>query len=210
MYSFAFFPHLSFFSFYTSRSLFHFPFFAFCFIFRQQIRNVFGAKSAKAHNNSNNSSNSNVNEVTDQCDVVAADLYVSQLKNFIAKNSNDSFDCRQQQQPKQPKKSKQVAEREHHLHLSTYLPNSSEPKSQYKDLKRKCKRAVYKFMKGLFDERKLQKFKNFNQDEPIYFEVSTKCSMPTKHCRRNRMKQLTTILYVALPIHMGCNFNTWQ
>lgn len=156
--------------------------------FLQQIRNVFGAKNAKAHNNNNNKdsySNTNnniVNKTTGQCDIVAANLYVSQLKSFIAKNSNEPFDCRhrhakqtKQQKPKQV--AEQPSQQQQTRHLSTYLPNSSEPKSQYKDLKRKCKRAVYKFMKGLFDERKLHKFKNLSQDEPIYFEVSTSISM---------------------------------
>lgn len=117
---------------------------------------MFGAKSAKTHNNS-------VEEVNNRCDVVATDFYVSQLRNFLAKNSLASFDCRKNQQ-------KQVAE--HQVDLSTYLPNSCEPKNQHKDFKGKCKRAVYKFMKGLLDERKLKKIKSFNQAEPIYFEVS--------------------------------------
>lgn len=114
---------------------------------------MFGAKSAKAHNN--------IVDANGRCDV-ASDFYVSQLRNFIAKNSNASFECRKHQQ-------KQVADEHQH---QTYLPNSTESKNQHKDFKRKCKRAVYKFMKGLLDERKLKKIKNINQEEPIYFEVS--------------------------------------
>lgn len=130
---------------------------------------MFGVKSAKAHNN--------VDKVNGRCDVVAAtDLYASQLRNFIAKNTNASFDW-EQHQPEQKQPKKHTNQHHHQLHLSTDLPNSSEPKSQYKDFKRKCKRAVYKFMKGLFDERKLQQFKSFNQDEPIYFQVSSAFSL---------------------------------
>lgn len=114
---------------------------------------MFGAKSAKTHNV--------VVDVSGRCDVVASDFYVSQLRNFIAKNSNASFEyCKHQQ--------KQEAEHQH----QTYLPNSSEPKNQHKDFKCKCKRAVYNFMKGLLDQRKFKNIKNINQEEPIYFEVS--------------------------------------
>lgn len=122
---------------------------------------MFGAKSAKTHNNNNSNV---VVDVNGRCDVVASsDFYVSQLRNFIAKNSNVSFDCRKHQQ-------KQVAKHKH----QTYLSNSSEPKNdhQHKDFKRKCKRAIFKFMKGLLDERKFKKIKSINQEEPIYFEVS--------------------------------------
>lgn len=106
---------------------------------------MFGAKNPKAHNN--------VADVNGRCDVIASDFYVSQLRNFLEKNSNASFDCRK------------------HQH-QTNLTNSFEPKNQHKDFKRKCKRAVYNFMKGLLDERKFKKIYKFNQEEPIYFEVS--------------------------------------
>lgn len=144
-----------------------------CFHF-QQIPNVFGGKNAKAH------TNTNTDEVNDQRAILnpaASDLYVSQLKSFIANNSTDAFDYR----PNKRSKSKQIEctqyqQQQQHKHNPHHRSaNSAEPKSQYKQLKRKCKRAVYKFMKGLFDERKLQKFKNFQQQqqtEPIYFEVS--------------------------------------
>lgn len=115
---------------------------------------MFGAKTAKQTHN-------NVVDANGRCDVVASDFYVSQLRDFIAKNSNASFDCRKHQQ-------KQVAEHQHQI----YLPNSSEPKNQHKDFKRKCKRAFYKFMKGLLDERKFKKIKSISEQEPIYFEVS--------------------------------------
>lgn len=137
-------------------------------------------KSNKNKNN-NNSINNSVNKSNGQCDTAVTDLYVSQLKSFIAKNSNEPFDYqhtkhtkKQKQKPKQKQIVEQPTEKHHshHLNLSTNLLNSCEPNSQYKDLKQKCKRAVYKLMKGFFDERKLQKFRNFHQDEPIYFEVS--------------------------------------
>lgn len=115
---------------------------------------MFGAKSAKTYNNNNVVAAADVNG---RSDVVASDFYVSQLRNFIAKNSNASFDCRKHQQ-------KQVADHQH----QTYLPNSSQPKHQHKDFKRK----FYKFMKGLLDERKFKKIKSIKQEEPIYFEVS--------------------------------------
>lgn len=160
--------------------------FRFCF---QQIRNVFGAKSARSYgkNTGNNSKNINtstsgsnnrshssskitqIDEVNGQhtaaLDPAASDLYLSQLENFITKHSTNAFDCR----PNKCFKSKRVEQTERHHH---HLPNNSEPKSQYRHFKRKCKRAVYKFMKGLFDERKLQKFTLHQQPEPIYFEVS--------------------------------------
>lgn len=118
---------------------------------------MFGVKNANAHNN--------VDEIDGRCDATTNDFYVSQLRNFLAKHSNASFNCRHHH------KQKQVAEHQHHL--STYSPNSLEPKSQqqHKDFKRKCKRAFYKFMKGLLDERKLKKSKSFKPEEPIYFEV---------------------------------------
>lgn len=111
------------------------------------------AKSGKSHNNATH--------VNSRCDAFASDIYVSQLKNFIAKHSHASFDCRKYQP-------KSVAEHE----LSTHSADNAEPKGPHKDFKGKCKRAVYKFMKGLLDERKLQKIKSFNQEEPIYFAVS--------------------------------------
>lgn len=136
-------------------SLFHFVSFRFV-SFSQQIRNVFGVKNANAHHN--------VDEIDGRCDANSNDFYASQLRNFLAKHSNASFNSRHHH------KLKQVAEHQHHL--STYSPNSSEPKSQqHKDFKRKCKRAFYKFMKGLLDERKLKKSKSLKPEEPIYFEV---------------------------------------
>lgn len=111
------------------------------------------AKSGKSHNNAA--------DVNGRCDAFASDFYVSQLRNFLAKHSHASFDCRKYQP-------KQVAEHQ----LSTHSADGSEPKGHHKDFKGKCKRAVYKFMKGLLDERKLQKIKHLNQEEPIYFAVS--------------------------------------
>lgn len=157
-----------------------------CFHFRfQQIRNVFGAKSAKSYsknsgNNSKNissstsgSSSSKIHQIDEKngqhiaaLNPAASDLYLSQLKNFITKHSTNTFDCR----PNKCFKSEQIEPAEYHHHH--HLANSSEPKSQYKQFKRKCKRAVYEFMKGLFDERKLQKLTVHQQPEPIYFEVS--------------------------------------
>ncbi|XP_031619743.1 uncharacterized protein LOC116338542 isoform X2 [Contarinia nasturtii] len=123
----------------------------------KKIRNVFGTKNTKAHNN--------VVDVNGRCDVVASDFYVSQLRNFLAKNSNASFDCHK------------------HQH-QTNLTNSSEPKNQ-QDFKRKCKRAVYNFMKGLLDERKFKKINKFNQEEPIYFECDASY---TKNINKTEVK----------------------
>lgn len=176
--------------------LFHFLLFACLFSFFQQIRNVFGAKSAKAYSKNSSSSSGNnttsnssssgsskinpIDEVNGQRNAVlnpaASDLYVSQLKNFIAKNSTNPSDCRTNERPK----SKQAAQTEsHHQQHHQHLSNSLESSGQYKQFKRKCKRAVYKFMKGLFDERKLKKFALHQQPEPIYFEVS----QSTRDCR---------------------------
>lgn len=114
---------------------------------------MLGVKSVKANNN--------VVDLNGQCDVVASDLYVSQLRNFIAKNSTTSFACHKQHHS-------QVDKQPHR----TYSLHSSEAKNQHTDFKRKCKQAVYKFMKGLLDERKLTKIKSLSKVEPIYFEVS--------------------------------------
>lgn len=159
-----------------------------CFRF-QQIRNVFGAKSAKScSKNSGNVKNTStstsgstseshrsskinqIDEVNGQQIAVlnpaASELYLAQLKNFISKHSTSTLEDR----PNRRTKSKQPEQTQYHHHQ--HLSGSSELKSQCTQFKRKCKRAVYKFMKGLFDERKLQKFTLHQQPEPIYFEVS--------------------------------------
>lgn len=133
----------------------------FCFFlhFVTQIRNVCGTKSQ---------SNSSIDTIDEQkrCEPNAnhSDIYLAQLKNFIAKNSHESFKCKRYQT-----RSIQIAET-HHNHRSTVLTNDLVSVNQSTDLGRKCKRFVYKFMKGLLDERTFKNGKIF-KEEPIYFEV---------------------------------------
>lgn len=130
--------------------------------FIQQIRNVCGTKSQ---------SNSSIDTIDEQkqCETKEkSDIYLEQLKNFIAKNSHESFKCKHYYQTK----SLQIAQSHHNnKNRSTTLTNDLvSVNQQSKDLGRKCKRLVYKFVKTLLDERT---FKNGNilKEEPIYFEV---------------------------------------
>lgn len=131
--------------------------FVFFFFLLLQICNIFGAKNSKAHQNQH------AQQVNDQTDVLASDCYISQLKDFLSKNSNASLN-----DPKEISGKHQHQQK----HYSIYSLNSLEPNSQQNNFKHKCKRAVYNFMKGLLNERKLKKRKqNLNQEEPIYLEV---------------------------------------
>lgn len=119
-----------------------------------QIRNV-DAKSPKTYNG--------VREINGQSDVATSDFYLSQLKIFLSKNSN-AFDCRKSQAIQE--------ERPAHQSQTGNSVNCPKRKGQHRDFKLKCKKVVYKFMKGLLDERKLKKEKSLDQEEPIYFGVS--------------------------------------
>lgn len=129
--------------------------------FIQPIRNVCGTKSQ---------SNSSIDIIDEQKECKTnekPDIYLEQLKNFIAKNSHESFKCEHYQA-----KSLQIAQSHHNnKNRSTILTNDLvSVNQQSKDLGRKCKRLVYKFVKALLDERT---FKNGRilKEEPIYFEV---------------------------------------
>lgn len=84
-----------------------------------------------------------------------SDLYIKQLHEFLSKSSDA------------PSKFSSGDK-----HNKLQLSNSADSKSQPTDLKHKCRRAVYRFMKGLFDERKLKNIHSVSQAEPIYFEVN--------------------------------------
>lgn len=106
-----------------------------------QICNVFGGKASKSLKN------------TEQ---IPADVYIEQLHEFLSKSSDV------------PLKS---SPDKHTKRLTIQLPHAGDGNSQPTHLKYTCKRVVYRFMKGLFDERKLRKLRNVCQAEPIYFEV---------------------------------------
>lgn len=91
----------------------------------------------------------NAKQVNGSADVSSSDLYIKQLHEFLSKNSDAS------------------------LTLPADKVKQKTQNSQPTYLKHKCKRAVYRFMKGLFDERKLKKSHKLHQEEPIYFEVSS-------------------------------------
>lgn len=125
----------------------------FFYLFIQQIRDVCGT---------NAQSNSSIDTIDEQkrseTKANHSDIYLAQLKNFIAHNSHSTF------------KSLQISQ--------SHNNNNNNNKNlvsvnQAKDLGRKCKRFVYRFMKGLFDERTSTIFKNGKilKEEPIYFEV---------------------------------------
>lgn len=145
--------------------IFFLSFFLFVCISFIQIRN--GSCGIKNKSESNISS---INTINGRCDATNSDFYIKQLKNFIAKNSHESFNCGHYQ-----RQSIQIDDRDQQqyqqYHQSTILSNNLKSRSQSKDIGRKCKRIVYKFMKGLLDERKFKKGKTL-KDEPIYFEVS--------------------------------------
>lgn len=142
------------------RNFLIFVFFFVLYLFIQQIRNVCGTKSQ----------NSTTDKIDEQKQCVSkanhSDIYLAQLKNFIANNSHESFKCKHYQT-----KSLQIAQSHHNnKNRSTILTNDLVLVNQSKDLGRKCKRFVYKFMKGLFDERTFKNGKIL-KEEPIYFEV---------------------------------------
>lgn len=94
-------------------------------------------------------------DINERADESKSDLYIKQLHEFLSKSSDA------------PLKSSSTDK-----HNKLQLPNSVDSKSQPTDAKHKCKRAVYRFVKGLFDERKLRDILSVNQAEPIYFEVN--------------------------------------
>lgn len=111
---------------------------------------------------------------------------MAQLKNFIARNSHRT-------------KSLQIAQPHHNnKNRSTISTNAWVSVDHSKDLGRKCKRFVYRFMEGLFDERTCKNGKIL-KEEPIYFEVGF---VDWDLCSRSKQKWLfktkQKIFYVLL------------
>lgn len=80
----------------------------------------------------------------------------NQLKNILCKDSTTAS----------------VEKKIHHNQGEIVHRNAIESQKLQKNLKSKCKRVAYKFVKGLLKERKLKNPDDIDENEHIYFEVS--------------------------------------